>query len=559
MAIVRISGLLSPEHEYRMLGGSLLLLHIALWWSFPGPIAQSLLLAHIGTFLLWQPLFRADRRIRLGNASLFVAGTIVMVVWLNWWLMAFWTILLIGLIGGRRNAGDRDRTANMVALLFLLCELLIGIVPPMFSVTTFSEPVGTTVGFGLCLLPLGLTLLPADKHQEQRNVDIFSGVTLALLASLLVLGTTLSMYHTGSDYILALAQAVSGIALLLLALGWLWAPARGAFGLEQLWTRYLLNIGTPFEVWLQDLADLARERQGPTEFLRGALLRYIELPWVAGVETREPSPSFKFGRTTEHYFDFEDDELPLRTFVRFRSGTALQLHARLLTRLIADFYRTKLRETQLAQRAQVEAIYETGARVTHDIKNLLQSLYAMTTLATDESDRGPEAEALLKRQLPILTQRLQLALDKLQEPEQGSTETRDLDNWWADVRSRHDHDDIAFADRIDAPVDIPADLFDRAMENFIENARLKRQRHPSTSIHATASASPSGSVCVEVSDDGPPPPPGIVGDLFSAPVPSRDGLGVGLYQVANQARALGFHANHEIRDGRVIFSLRGPV
>ena len=60
---------------------------------------------------------------------------------------------------------------------------------------------------------------------------------------------------------------------------------------------------------------------------------------------------------------------------------------------------------------------ETGARVTHDIKNILQSLQAITSVIVhDVSGESSVAQRLVRRQLPHLTQRLQLALDKLQAP-----------------------------------------------------------------------------------------------------------------------------------------------
>ncbi len=49
----------------------------------------------------------------------------------------------------------------------------------------------------------------------------------------------------------------------------------------------------------------------------------------------------------------------------------------------------------------MQAVYETGARITHDIKNLLQSLQT-TTSAMQAAKSGDDAElkALIARQLP---------------------------------------------------------------------------------------------------------------------------------------------------------------
>ena len=42
------------------------------------------------------------------------------------------------------------------------------------------------------------------------------------------------------------------------------------------------------------------------------------------------------------------------------------------------FYIAKIREKTLTQQTHLKAIYETGARITHDIKNLLQSFWLDT-------------------------------------------------------------------------------------------------------------------------------------------------------------------------------------
>ena len=86
----------------------LVLLHIALWWDFPGAISRSLMLAHLGVFLIWQPIWSRDSHLEWGSLVLFSMLTVAFTLWLNWWLIAFWLILLLGLVGAR--VGQR-RTA----------------------------------------------------------------------------------------------------------------------------------------------------------------------------------------------------------------------------------------------------------------------------------------------------------------------------------------------------------------------------------------------------------------------------------------------------------------
>ena len=70
------------------------------------------------------------------------------------------------------------------------------------------------------------------------------------------------------------------------------------------------------------------------------------------------------------------------------SGPTLHWHLHLLGQLLGEFYVAKLREEKLRQASYLQAVHETGARMTHDIKNLLQSLNVLTSVAArDEGAR----------------------------------------------------------------------------------------------------------------------------------------------------------------------------
>jgi sensor histidine kinase regulating citrate/malate metabolism len=61
---------------------------------------------------------------------------------------------------------------------------------------------------------------------------------------------------------------------------------------------------------------------------------------------------------------------------------------------------------------------------------------------------------------------------------------------------------------------------------------------------------------LRVCDSGRAVPPPIATDLLRAPVSSRGGLGIGLYQAARQAESAGYRlALESNRDGEVCFAL----
>ena len=77
------------------------------------------------------------------------------------------------------------------------------------------------------------------------------------------------------------------------------------------------------------------------------------------------------------------------------------LHLKLLTQMVGHFYDAKRREQAQRQNAYTQAIYETGARLTHDVKNLLQSLRSLcAAVDTSDADQAGALQALMQRQLP---------------------------------------------------------------------------------------------------------------------------------------------------------------
>lgn len=554
----RLQALLSARNEYRLLGLMLLLLHLSLWWNFGGSLSRSLMLAHLGLFLIWQPVWRRDERLALPGSLVFILATVAFVLWLNWWLMAFWLLLLTGVVGGRITRGRADHYAYLLTLLFLVCELLIGCIPPMFDVHSLSSEVANLFKHGLLVLPAALILVRGSSvtDSQAHRVDFLYGLTAALLTSVLALGSLLNMYYSDTAYAVALFQTILVIAVFLLAIGWLWMPFASFSGFGQLWERYILNIGTPFERWLSRLSEIAKDEQEPTEFLNAAMLCLSELPWIAGVEWQRARDTAKVGHVTAYSFQVTSGELQLRVYAHRTIGTGLLLHGKLLIQLVTHFYHAKEREQELTHRTHLQAIHETGARVTHDIKNLLQSLQMVTTVVQHQSDDPKfELQQLLQRQLPHITQRLQLALDKLQAPQVASSAQCQLSVWWKTFKSRNKGHNIQFDARVENDLHIPPDLFDSVSENLLENARFKRNAEPQMTIGVTL-VSDECHTRLRISDNGSAIESELAKNLFKAPVASRSGLGVGLYQAANHAQQHGYTLSLATNEeGHVCFEL----
>lgn len=536
-------------------------LHFALWLDLYSPLLRAMwLMIHLGLFLLWQPVWRVDRKLPWYNALLFIVLAILFVMSRDWWLRTGWVIVLIGFFGGSIGTNTRTRRVNMVILAFLSFQLMIPCATALFNL-----PVAGVVRDSFAVLvgampPLLILFPAAGGRSTERSVDPVYAIAAATLVTLLVAGSLLTMYSESINYLSALIRVLTAIGGFLLLISWLLTPRLGFSGLAQLWQRAIINVGTPFEHWLTNLSSLFTRTQTGGDFLKQAMADLVALDWISGAQWQGPEGAGAQGEMTRHAVSFALEPLAVRVHTLAPLGGALQAHCRLLVQLINHFYNAKLQERELTRQTHLSAIYETGARVTHDIKNLLQSLQALTSvIASDASDTGNLSRRLLQRQLPHLTQRLQLALDKLQAPARQAEAMVFLKDWWHDLQSRGAGRHIVFHTDISGDPQIPADLFDSVAENLLENLRAKQQLEPDLRVDVRI-FSDGTRVDLEVADTGPAVPPEKAAALLHGPVESDNGLGIGLYQAARQAEQAGYAltlATNE--EGYVCFRLSGQA
>jgi len=549
-----------PRHEHRTLALMLGFVHLTVISGVSSELAIPLMLAHLGLFLIWQPLL--SHRLRLDARSVIIVTVLMLVIigTLNWALLSLWLLMLIGLLSGRVNATPRQRYANLSALIFLLLELMIGCIPKIFDLAAASTEPHMIFNYGLGLLPVVLFLMPAGEHPQQsaQSVDFLHSLAGLFLTVVLILGGLTVTLATGTAYSLALLETVFGMAGFLILVAWLWAPIAGFSGLGQIWERYVQNAGTPFELWLNQLQDSANRTHGTQEFLQRAVSLLNELPWVTGVEWQADEHHGQVGELSGPVFTSATAELRIRLHTHRPMGATLMLHAHLLVQMISHFYRAKEREATLARQAHLHAIYETGARMTHDIKNLLQALQTMTGALATPGHRDAEAlNRLVSRQLPHISRRLELALEKLRSPQQVSAEWQTASRWWRDFAERHGDSDLHLDADLQEDPQIPADLFHSVADNLLDNIRFKRQLETDIEVSVQFSTCARGAR-LAISDTGSPIPATLARQLFAGIVSSNAGLGIGLYQAAQQASESGYELDLAENGERVSFELR-PV
>ncbi len=546
--------------ENWVLGVMLLLLHLALQAGLSSPLSASLIMAHLGVFFIWQPIWQRDQRLDFNSAALILVFACAFVILWSPAVLFAWLIVLVGIVAGRSFLTRREHYVYMLVLAFLICELLINCVPRLFRLSQVVAPIDTFFRYAFYLSPLALILFPFDSgaHRQAFPIDFFRGVTIALMTALLAISSVVMTIQSVFDYPTALSVSLLALAAFLVVISWLLSPSTGN-NLGSLWEKSLLNIGTPFEVWISALAQLAETKNSPHAFLDGAVEELVRTPWVAGAAVQSQSGKRLYGDETGYDVTVTTPNVRLTLFSTRSVGAALRVHCRLLVQILGHFYTAKLREKEQATAARLKAVHETGARITHDIKNMLQSFSLLAAPAPGGADERQERERLrlLERQLPQLSQRLERALDKLKLPALTAAETSAFDAWWQSLRQRYDGEDIEFRNDIaTTAVVVKGDALDGVIDNLIDNARQKSQVEADVHI-VVHRRRHDGDICIEVSDSGAPIDDSLLEGLFDGILPSKTGFGIGLYQADKQAEAAGFRLSLvENRVGAVRFELR---
>ena len=537
----------------------LLSLHAGLISPAGGDFQRIWLIVHFGLFLLWQPFINTGRELNLLASLLFFSIIGIVIFSLSGWMMMTWVAILIGIMGGKvftLQAARRGRF-YLVAVFYLFTMLLLWAVPVLLlNIKTLPDGLPALVKIALPVILLTMAVLPyrAEDEASAQVFDFFYSLFIFQLVVVLVLGSIAAMGVTDNSYFSAVVLTVLSFSGALLILAALWAPRAGYGGLRTYFSRYLMSVGMPFELWMRRIAALSEADITSSRFLQTAMAEVATMPWILGCKWNAPDGNGEFGRQTRHVSQFRYYELDVTFYTESQLSPALFLHLRLLAQVVGEFYEGKRREQVLKQNAYMQAVHETGAKLTHDVKNLLQSLYVLTSKSTtrrrdagaeDERRTPTPYEAMLDRQLTQLTTRLQTTLDKLQNPALGNVGIKmSAEAWWADVLDRHAATGITFTARGNMATTIPVNLFDTVLENCLENTRKKQQREPDILVSIELSSAFFGDVepTLSITDTGSPIPSAAVDSLFRAPIANSrgGGLGIGLYQAFKQAEQAGY-------------------
>ncbi len=537
-----------------LLAAHLLMLHALAFGGWRIPAVRLLWVVALGLFLIWQPFVAGEKRVNLRLGGTLFGVVLGSTVLLGPWLLLIWCGALAAAIGGRVLWTERrgERTGYLLAFGYLIGVAVLGVVPEISPVVAMDPTLrGLLARFMPLFLPL-LLLFPAHAplRKSGEAFDLFYGLLVFLVMAVFLLGALAYMLVSGAGYVDALFRTSMTVALALLVVAWAWNPRAGFSGIGSAVSRYLLSVGMPLDQWLVRLSEESERHADPVRFLEALMHHLRDMPWVMGVSWQSGQSAGQSGEQTVHVHTCLADELALSVHFRQAPSPAMRWHVEWLLRLAMEFYLVKRQTHQLQRMGYVQAIYETGARVTHDVKNLLQSLQVLCYAANQPGDPA-EVAALLGRQLPQIADRLKATLEKLQSPTIENTEPVAADFWWRTLKDRYSHVPIVWVGEGAAEISLPGALYDSVAENLLQNALAKRQRQPGLAIKVTFEGD-----CLMVVDDGAAISSELASALLKEPVRSEDGLGVGLYHAARQADGVGYALTlAENRPGCVAFSL----
>jgi signal transduction histidine kinase len=546
----------------RLMALMILSLHALLIWGDSSGMHRALFLCHYGCFLMWQPVMRQTKSLSWQAVFLIVVGAGVGMFFLNWWVIAFWIAGLFALIGGRifSEETSRDRLPNILASTYLLAILLLWVVPKLLKANDDLAAASFMLTYFLPILPIAILFLSA-KHKsvtQSANIDFFYTLLIFLLSSIVILGSFAIGVIWKIHYIKLLIAVVMGLAATLVVLSWLWNPSSTFSGLELLMSRYLLSIGLPFEHWIRQIAKYAEYEPTADKFLKASMRELVALNWVSGLTWEVEDNKDQIGEVTPYISTFNFHQLHVTLYSRWQFSPAMYLHVQLLTQILGEFYEAKRREEIIIQNTYMQSLYETGSRLTHDIKNILQSMGTLSAAAEQSSDDGSDDARLIelvKKQIPRLNQRLASTLTKLERPSAEKKSQEKIAKWWKAFKQLNTNLQISFEAPINMPkTNIDPDVLDSVVDNLLHNALEKAKLETNTLIKV--SLMPSDHFCLEVTDTGSAVPQEVIDRLFKSHISSKNGLGVGLFHAAQQASNAGYKLSLvDNREGEVRFRL----
>ncbi len=545
------------KFEHQILASLLLVYHGLIWSGLQLQQNLALFLVLYGLFLLWQPLWNKDSKIR--KLPLITIG--ISFVLASYYFpsesLVFFGLVLSGLIGSRLLSRTSRHSFDLAALIIIILEIVIGVVPATFEQVELPPQFATYMQPVILVPILLLYFAPNQDHGDQKRnrIDLMHGLLASTLVFIVLLGGIVINLLYGVDYIDGLLLTVFIVATLTIGISWFWNPGVGYSGIRVLLNRYTMTIGTPFETWINTLTSLIEEHYlTPAEYLDAACEHLVENEWLNGIQWKFRSYQITSGEKKGTKMEYVlNPKASVEVYYKSNPGTALEHHTLLLVRMAYQFYLSKLNQEKIRTTEHFATIHHTGARLTHDMKNILQSIRTSLDILSLNKTSERQQE-LLQLNLNQISTRLENTLNRLKAPDMDTQiKLLNCELWMDKLAAAHQSNPRILIQReIDNNITLPVDLFDNVVENLVNNALRKASARQ---IRVTLRSS-DGAISLSVCDDGIAVEESIEENLFKQPTSSGSGMGIGLYQAAIMAHTFGFELKLDHNEsGRVCFKL----
>lgn len=457
------------------------------------------------------------------------------------WLMVVWLCMLVGIALGR-SVGRHNRLQLQEIIFRLLLSLtflyFLALPQALGNVAGLAEK-DVLFAVHAIIVFWCLSFLVAMFSQSEDYVEVFTTFLTTLLCLVMALATGLTLFLLplyGYFPVVLVVLCVGGAV----ATGvWLlWSPHFGA-GLANIFFRHIMSLSVPLDDWLEQLAQLADESDNVQDFWENAMEKVIQNTAIEGIHWEDAGRDFMVGNEDQHIGKLSLANLNMTLYSKRRLLPTMSFNIWLLVRMAMEYRQAKKREADLAIEARMRSIHELGARTTHDLKNLLQAIILLCS-QTAKGDKEVFAEKK-REQLTVMASRLETTLAQLKgsSMETSASGLMPAKTWWENVKRRNEHSQVAFVTLPEAEgldFELSAELFDRALENLLHNALRKQGSEGKLDITVEFGGSPS----LTVRDNGQVIPEAMANRLFKAPLPSSEGMGIGLYQLSLSAQKHGY-------------------
>jgi signal transduction histidine kinase len=553
--LIRFKDLL--QFEQQILASTLVAYHANIWLPSASVFHFPLSFILYGLFLLWQPLWNKESSIKKLPTVVIALAFFLISYFFHDESLVFFGLILSGLIGSRLLSQSSFRAFDLLALLIIILEMVVGVVPGAFPqielprlFADYMQPI--------ILIPILLFYLAPNYSEKKRDVsqiDLMHGLLTSTLIFIVLLGGMVINLLYGVDYIDGLLLSVFVVSTLTIGISWFWNPGVGFSGIGVLLDRYTMTIGGPFETWINTLTTLIEEHYlTPSEYLEAACEHLVENDWLNAIQWNLKSYRVSVGEKTGSRIDYKlSEKVEVQVYFKSYPGAALEQHTILLIRMAYQFYLSKLNQEKVRTHEHFSTIHHTGARLTHDVKNILQSIKTSLNILNMNQD-SQKHQKLLRSNLTQISKRLENTLNRLKAPD---LDTRlkliDCNHWMTKLEVDHQSNPrIVIHSDIENNIPIPIDLFDSVIENLINNALRK----PSAEHIDVRLLCDSEILLLSVCDDGVAVDESVEDNLFKQPVSSGTGMGIGLYQAAIMAHSFGFElVLSQNEAGKVCFNL----